>query len=206
MKRKDMSDSCKKAFASWFMGHQILAVVFACGFSLEAFAGETSSRCYGAVSMFIQRADEKTLAELRAADPKECWIYFDLCDDRRAALEQRVAEGKRPAATYLASKLKLLHGGNWEDAMIALGQFSEKDMGSFLAFARDHVLSPQVIADAVVMLPLETVDEPALQLGEVVKRRNAAAKVSDESLQEYRTGVLAALDAAALWIKKNYGE
>ena len=53
---------------------------------------------------------------------------------------------------------------------------------------------------------LETVDEPALQLVEIVKRRNAAAKVSEQSLQEYRTGVLAALDAAALWIKKNYGE
>lgn len=53
---------------------------------------------------------------------------------------------------------------------------------------------------------METVDEPALQLGEIVKRRNAAAKLSDQSLQEYRTGVLAALDAAALWIKKNYGE
>lgn len=206
MKRKDMSDSCKKAFASWFMGHQILAVVFACGFSLEAFAGETSPRCYGAVSMFIQRADEKSLAELRAADPKECWIYFDLCDDRRGALQQRVAEGNRPAATYLASKLKLLDGGNLEDAMVALGQFSDKDMESFLAFARDHVLAAETIEDAVVMLPLETVDEPALQLGEIVKRRNAAAKVSDESLQEYRRSVLAALDAATLRIKKNYGE
>ncbi|MBX3690208.1 hypothetical protein [Dokdonella sp.] len=201
-----MNDICRKVFAPWFRPPQILAALLACNFSLESFAGETSPRCYGAVSMFIQRADEKTLAELRAADPKECWIYFDLCDDRRGALQQRVAEGNRPAATYLASKLKLLGGGNLEDAMVALGEFSEKDMESFLAFARDHVLSPQVIADAVVMLPLETVDEPALQLGEIVKRRNAAAKVSEQSLQEYRRGVLAALDAAVLRIKKNYGE
>jgi hypothetical protein len=114
-----------------------------------------------------------------------------------------VSNGNHSAAHYLASHLKRLGGGNLEDALIALGQFSEMDMAGFLELTRAHVLTSRESSDALTMLPLSMTDEPKTQLAAMERRRVAATLISQKSLEKYKTVALSEIDQFVTEIKRS---
>lgn len=103
--------------------------------------------------------------------------------------------GNRWAAQYSAEHLKELDGGNLEDALIALGQFSHHDVQSLLMFANKGLLTKRELADALTMLPLSLSDDPRAQLSSLQARRGKLVKVNRADLQKQRAQALAAIDA-----------
>lgn len=116
-------------------------------------------------------------------------------------LNELVKSGNRWAAEFSARNLKGLDGGNLEDALVALGQFSEHDMVRLLMFAQAGLLSTNELSDALTMLPLSLSDNPGAQLNLVMTRRNKAAAVREQVLSNQRAQALKALDDFAVEIR-----
>jgi len=94
-----------------------------------------------------------SLRALNNGDAGSCWNSIGTSNEKLQAMNTLVSNGNHSAAHYLASHLKRLGGGNLEDALIALGQFSEMDMAGFLELTRAHVLTSRESSDALTMLP-----------------------------------------------------
>jgi hypothetical protein len=93
-----------------------------------------------------------------------------------------VKQGNRWSAEYLAKHLKRLDGGNLEDALIALGQFSDHDMEQLLSFANSGLLSNHELSDSWTMLPRSLSDNPKDQLTVLGARRRKVMQVSRKDL------------------------
>ena len=109
--------------------------------------------------------------------------------------------GNRWAARYLAEHLKQLDGGNLEDALIALGQFSDHDMERLLLFASKEQLSNREITNALTMLPLSLSDDPRAQLELLSARKNKVLRVTRNDLSKQRSQALNAIDGFAAEIR-----
>lgn len=97
-------------------------------------------------------------------------------------LNQSVEAGNQWAAQYSAEHIKDLDGGNLEDALIALGQFSNRNMTRFLLFAKGGILSERELSDALTMLPLSLSDNPDAQLKVLNQRRSKVVSVTRKDL------------------------
>jgi hypothetical protein len=102
--------------------------------------------------------------------------------------------GNRWAAEYLARNLKGLDGGNLEDALIALGQFSDHDMERLLSFANRKLISKHELVDALTMLPLSFSDNPRAELSALGKRRANVQSITKVELSEQKTDAMKAID------------
>ena len=121
-------------------------------------------------------------------------------------LNQTVSQGNRWGAEYLVRHLKQLDGGNLEDALVALGQFSSRDMERLLAFSMEGLLSKQELTDALTMLPLSLSDNAAAQLSSLSLRRRKAMRVTRSDLLEQRKHALEAIDDFVAEIRSKQGE
>jgi hypothetical protein len=102
---------------------------------------------------FLALPTDQTLTALSGFDQAACWSTIGSSNTGISQLNHWVEQGNRWAAQYLAKHMKQLDGGNLEDARIAVGQFSDRDMEHLLLFAKKGLLSKRELADALTMLP-----------------------------------------------------
>jgi hypothetical protein len=168
--------------------------------------GSSTDACQDLVTAFLTHPSEDTLSGLSSAHDTVCWAVFASSDSSLSKLDQWVARGNSSAAKYLSTHLRRLDGGNLEDALVALGQFSEQDMVRLLLFAKSGLLSKQELSDALTMLPLSSSDHPRAQLKLLTKRRNNVARITRKDLTEQKAQALKAIDEFAAEIRsKNAG-
>ncbi len=149
------------------------------------------SACQAAVRTFLGAPDK---AKLLALDKLACSRAIRSSNENLNRLNQSVEAGNQWAAQYSAEHIKELDGGNLEDALIALGQFSNRNMTRFLLFAKDGVLSERELSDALTMLPLSLSDNPDAQLKVLNQRRRKVVNVTRKDLLQQRRQALTAID------------
>jgi hypothetical protein len=181
-----------------FMKKQMLGFLFALLtlVSLGAQASESASSlgCQEAVRVFLATPAKRTLITLLGADETDCWAVIGLSNVNLDQLIYSVGQGNRWAAQYLASHLRNLDGGNLEDALIALGQFSDHNMERLLIFANKGQISNHELTDALTMLPLSLSDNPHALLDLLKARKNKVMRVTRKDLLEQRALALRAID------------
>ncbi|HUW29648.1 MAG TPA: hypothetical protein VMV97_13665 [Sulfuriferula sp.] len=161
---------------------------------VQASGSAISPGCQEAVSAFLATPDKRTLIELSGSDDANCWAVIGSSNANLNQLIHSVEQGNRWAAQYLAKHLRNLDGGNLEDSLIALGQFSDHNMERLLIFANKGQLSKHELADALTMLPLSLSDNPQAQLDFLKARRNRVMRVTRKDLLEQRTQAFKAID------------
>lgn len=142
-------------------------------------------------------------AKRLALEKTECSTVIRSSNENLSQLNRSVEAGNQSAARYSAEHVKQLDGGNLEDALIALGQFSNRNMTRFLLFEKDGVLSEREVSDALTMLPLSLSDNPDAQLKVLNQRRSKVVTVTRKDLLQQRKQALAAIDAFISEIRSN---
>lgn len=162
--------------------------------------------CQEEATAFLGLPSEHTLAVMSGTNETTCWAIIESSNGNLNKLDHWVEQGNRWAAEYLAKHLKVLDGGNLEDALVALGQFSIHDMERFLFFAKSGLLSKHEMSDALTMLPLSLSDDPRGQLESLATRRRKIMRVARKDLANPRAEALAAIDEFVAEIRsKNSG-
>ena len=193
---------CERAVRA-FICQMIVIMGLVFGALLDTSTAGASDQCDAAATEFLRSPSASSLETLKNADAESCWNSIGTANEKLQAINALVSNGNHSAAQYLASHLKRLGGGNLEDALIALGQFSEKDMAGFLELTRAHVLTSRESSDALTMLPLSMTDEPKTQLAAMERRRAAATLVSQKSLEKCKGIALAEIDQFVTEIKRS---
>ncbi len=174
--------------------------------TLRAPAAPVEAGCGNAVDAFISLPTENSLAVLARLNQDDCWSVVGPSNPTLDRLNYWSERGNRWAAQYLAKHLKQLDGGNLEDALIALGQFSDHDMQRLLLFADKGLLSKRELTHALTMLPLSLSDNPRAQLDLLSARKSKIMGVTRKDLSEQRTLALNAINDFASEIRsKNPG-
>ena len=174
----------------------VLGVVLA---ATDSYAQQPApSDCQSAVDTFLSSPDE---AKLLALDKSACSALK--LNENLNRLNRFVEVGNRWAAQYSAEHVKELDGGNLEDALIALGQFSNHNMTRLLLLAKNRLLSEREFSDTLTMLPLSLSDNPDAQLKVLNQRRSKVVGVTRKDLMQQRREALAAIDAFASEIRAN---
>jgi hypothetical protein len=136
-------------------------------------------------------------------DKSDCWGVIGSSNNNLNRLNNLAATGNRWAAEYAAGHLKELDGGNLEDALRALGQFSDHGMEDLLVLANKGLLSKNELADALTMLPLTLADNPRAQSNSLEARRQRVLRVTRADLQEQRAQALTAISESLSEIRSN---
>jgi hypothetical protein len=131
---------------------------------------------------------------LSRIDSQSCWKVFGESNAKQKELNDKVQQGDRWAARYLATHLKNLDGGNLEDSLISLGEFAEHDMQDFFLLRKQGLLSTREFSDSLTMLPESTVDNPRAQLRLLGSRRNKVVGVHRSDLSGERAQALTSID------------
>lgn len=147
--------------------------------------------CAAVVKAFLDLPSEQTLAPLKN---ETCWEKIGGFDPNLDRLEHSAGQGNRWSALYLARHLPELDGGNLEDALVALGKFSDHDMERLLVFANDEVLSKYEFEGALTMLPASVSDDSHAQLRFLRQRRSRLLRVHRAELSKQRAEGIAAID------------
>jgi len=153
-----------------------------------------SSPCQAAVHEFLSLPSQRTLTALTRADETGCWAVIESSNRKLNRLNRWAEHGNRWAAQYSAKHLKQFDGGNLEDTLIALGQFSDHDMERLLLFAKQGLLSKGELSDALTMLPLTLSDRPSAQLAVLKARRSKVVRLTRADLRQQRIQALSAID------------
>ncbi len=184
----------------------LLSVISSSSVSPQTSPSTTGSTCQKVVDAFITLPSRNALAAVEESDDATCWAVLGSSNTNLNKLEHWVEQGNRWAAEYLSKHLKQLDGGNLEDALVALGQFSNHDMENLLLFAKRGLLSKQELSDALTMLPLSLSDNPKAQLASLSRRKTNLLRVTRKDVSEQRAQALSAIDAFAAEIRsKNPG-
>jgi hypothetical protein len=163
----------------------IIASVFVLGLQANA------SVCLDDVKSFL---DSPTKQYFDALQQKNCASELVASNADLNRLNNLVRHGNRWSAEIAARNLRQLDGGNLEDTLIALGEFSEKDMERLLLFSKEGLLSRRDLSNALTMLPLSVSDQPDAQLTAVRARRKKVLAVSRKELSEQKVQAVKALD------------
>jgi hypothetical protein len=158
-------------------------------------SNRSKSPCEEKLQGFLHAPNAASLAVLKQSKEDDCWSEIGISNERQQALLKYVASGNIPAAQYLAPHVRRLDGGNLEDALIALGQFSGIHMDALFDLVASGALSDGELQRSLIMLPLTLSDEPDAQLAEMKRRRSQADEVSSTALSRYRKAALASIDA-----------
>lgn len=150
--------------------------------------------CPHAVARFLSTSSRQSLDVLSRIDPESCWNVFGASNAKQKELDQKVQQGDRWAARYLAAHLKNLDGGTLEDSLIALGEFAERHMQDFLLLREQGLLSTREFSDSLTMLPLSTSDDPRAQLRSLESRRNKVLGVHRADLSKERSQALVCIN------------
>jgi len=169
--------------------------------SLHASQGSTAHTCQQSVSTFLDNPNKSTLAALSGLRDSTCWDVIGSSNTDLNRLNEWAEKGNPWAAQYVANHLKRLDGGNLEDALRALGQFSEHDMEGLLILASRGGLSSGELTDALTMLPLNLGDDSAAQLKALAARRELVMGVTRKDLAQQKAEALKAIDDFASEIR-----
>jgi len=168
----------------------------------KALGADINDHCTKEIDNFLKVPSKLHLAALQQSEHEACWETIGSSNEKLNALVAVVRKGNISAAKYLASNLKHLDGGNLEDALISLGDYSVTRMASFLDFARTGVITDRELADSLTMLSPSMSDEPKTQLKAMKARHKAVSQVLQSNLSKYKVIALAAIDAALDEIKR----
>lgn len=161
---------------------------------VEASGSTITHGCQDSINAFLATPAKHTFIALSGSDEADCWDVIGSSNANLNQLIHSVGRGNRWAAQYLAKHLRSLDGGNLEDSLIALGQFSDHNMEQLLVFANKKLLSEHDLTDALTMLPLSLSDNPAAQLDLLKVRRSRAMHVTRKGLLKQKEQALKAID------------
>jgi hypothetical protein len=172
----------------------LVALSILVGLGIPASGNASSAGCQEVVNAFLATPTKRTLIALSEADKGGCWTVIGSSNANLDQLIHSVEQGNQWGAEYLVKHLRSLDGGNLEDSLIALGQFSDHSMERLLIFAKKGQLSKQNLSDALTMLPLSLSDNPGAQLDSLKARRNRVMRVMRKDLFVQRALALRAID------------
>lgn len=170
----------------------MVSVALWLGVSMQARA--ISAGCHDEVMALLAMPNSRTLDAVSGAGDQPCWAVIASSNEKLDKLLHFVEGGNRSAAEYLAGHLNTLDGGNLEDSLVALGQFSDHRMEALLDFAKDGRLSEHELREALTMLPLSLSDNPRAQLNVLKARRRCVTRVSRKDLAQVKDAALNAID------------
>lgn len=156
------------------------------GFTTQASAESITPDCSQLVSDFLTAPNNSKLTAMQSREETGCWSVVGSSNMNLQRLQRAVKNGNPAAGKYLAVNLKHLDGGNLEDSLIALGQFSETRATSFLSFAEKGYITNQELEDAVTMLPLSLSDDENAQLAAMETRAKKIGEVTCDELKNQR--------------------
>jgi hypothetical protein len=184
----------------------IIALLLLVTVSFPASESAAASECQAKSRVFLSHPSKPSLTALSGLGEDACWTAFRSSNTNLDKLNKWVEQGNRWAAQYCIKHLKQLDGGNLEDALIALGKFSDHDMESLLFFAKEGLLSKHALADTLTMLPLSLSDNPRAELSFLSARKGKVMRVARQDLLEQKAQALTAIDDFVAEIKsKNPG-
>lgn len=158
------------------------------------------------VTAFSAHPNQNSLQKVSGPADAGCWALMASSNPLLLKLNDWTKKGNQWTAQYLAEHLKNLDGGNLEDALRALGEFSEHDMGRLLFFAHEGILSGQELDDALTMLPLSLSDNPVSQLQLLELRRRKVTSIKRKELSQQKVQALTAIDRFIREVKENNPE
>lgn len=153
-----------------------------------------SPSCEKAITSFLATPSKQTYAALSEKNGVSCWSIIRLSNTNLNQLIHSVEQGNLWAAQYLVKNLRSLGGGNLEDSLISLGQFSEHNMEQFFVFVRDGKISKREFSDALTMLPLSLSDDRDAQLSVLKTRKDKVMQVTRKDLVEQNGLALKAIN------------
>jgi hypothetical protein len=159
-----------------------------------AHATSNSQGCQMSANVFLAHPNQKNLTALDSNADDQCWRIIGKSNANLKRLLASVSMGNYYAAIYLAKNLKSLGGGNLEDALVALGNFSNTHMTELLDFANKGTISEHELTDALTMLPLSMSDNQSAQLSAMQARRNIVNQVKRSDLANQKSVALKAID------------
>lgn len=163
----------------------------------------SESDCHERITAFTAHPNQDSLQKVSGSADARCWALIGESNNLLLKLNDWTKKGNPWMAQYLAEHLKNLDGGNLEDALIALGEFSERDMARLLFFAHDGILSGPELDDALTMLPLSLSDNAVAQLRLLELRRQKVASITRKELSQQRVLALAAIDGSIREVREN---
>lgn len=162
--------------------------------NMEASGAVNLPDCQEVANTFLALPTKHTFTVLVGDDQTRCWSVIGSSNSNLALLDRSAEKGNRWAAEYLARNLRNLDGGNLEDSLSALGQFSDQNMERFLIFASKGQLSKHEFTDALTMLPLSLGDDQYAHLNALKARRDMLVRVNRADLSEQKALALKAID------------
>lgn len=157
-------------------------------------AASSTQDCQVYANVFLSHPNQKTFTALVSYTGNQCWKIIGGSNENLKKLLTSVSSGNYSAASYLVENLKSLDGGNLEDSLVALGDFSDSHMADFLAFANKGLISPHELTDALTMLPLSMSDNQRARLSTMRARRCRVNKVARQGLENQKVTALKAID------------
>jgi hypothetical protein len=154
--------------------------------------GSESCACHTAVVRFLEAPTSTNFTLIPGTGNSKCWT--SLRTKQLQALDRLVAGGNEPAAQLLAPHVRLLDGGELEDALRSLGQFAARHMLSLVKLSVSGALTDREFTDALTMLPLEFEDNFAAQIDELRARRLALEEITDPQMQGKRKAAIASIN------------
>ena|SRR5438270_3321352 len=184
--------------------NRILALGLLLPVPFETMQAQTSrsqdSNCQKSVHVFLAHPSQ---GGLQRVSHGECWAIVASSNSLLSKLDDWTKSGNQWAAEYLSEHLNNLDGGNLEDALEAMGGFSEHDMVRLLSFELEGKLSSWELDDALTMLPLSLSDNPSAQLRLLKRRRQKLASLTNKELLQQKVHALAAIDTFIAEVKRN---
>ena len=156
--------------------------------------GGSESDCDEWITAFSTHPNQNSLEKVSGPADAGCWALVGSSNSLLSKLNDWTKKGNQWTAQYLAEHLNNLDGGNLEDVLRALGEFSEHDMARLLLFAHEGTLSGQELDDSLTMLPLSLSDNPTAQLRSLKLRRRKVTSITRTELSQQKAQALTAID------------
>jgi hypothetical protein len=157
----------------------LLAFASDCRTKVETFLGSPSKVNY------LQLVDSQgTTAS------SHCWEVIANNRENRNTITGLVMAGNQWAARLTAINLKVLDGGDLEDALIILGLASRSAPKLLLSLDVDGTISDHELGDAATMLPESFVDKRAERINELKMRVQSFRSIRDRRLRRPQSYVL----------------
>jgi len=161
-----------------------------------------ASDCSALVAQFLNKPSSESREGLERADSGACSKQATDIDENFHRLVMTVSSGSDAAAEFLAAQVASIDGGQLEDALIAIGSYSERNLQGLLRLAQLKKISEKHLSESLVATPLSLADKFADQVAVLSGRRELVSKLSDPSLSYLKTQLLQTLDAAIAETKR----
>ena len=184
---------------------QSMVVFFILWHSMSTAAASVKNSCNSEAATFIATPNQKTIKLVSGDNDIKCWNIIKLNANLNKVLHT-LKKGNEWSAQYIIKHIKYLDGGNLEDSIIALGEFStiySDGMEKLMLSVKDSLLPKNLFKDALTMLPLSLSDDPCKQLSALKFREDRVLRVIKNNLADEKIFALKAIDDFMLEIKTN---